>query len=329
MFLSNNTRWELFKIDKVFKLSKGKRLVKADMLEGSLNYIGAISSNNGTRQKINSKPTHLGNCITVNYNGSVGEAFYQKDSFWASDDVNILTLKGRILNMEIGLFLCTIIKANKFKFGYGRKWTLEKMKNTNILLPIDEKGDLNWLFMEEYISNIIQKLELEEKTQTLNRNKTVDTLKEKEWREFLLTDWFNFERGSRLKKEDRVLGKTPLVTAGEGNLGVKELIGNTGQKIYSNCITIDMFCNSYTHNNEFCCDDNIIVLEAKESMSKYTMLFINRIIEKDKYRYQYGRQYRQKNLKTHVVNLPIALNKQPDWEYMDGFIKSLPYSDRF
>jgi hypothetical protein len=150
----------------------------------------------------------------------------------------------------------------------------------------------------------------------------------KNWKEFSLIELFTFSRGTRLTKEDRIDGLTPLVTAGEGYLGVKSLIANEDQKEFCNAVTVDMFCNSYTHIEQFCCDDNVIVLKPKLDIGKYAMLFVSTVIEKDKYRYQYGRQYRQKNLKTHAVNLPKAEDGSPDWKFMEDYIKSLPYSDR-
>lgn len=147
------------------------------------------------------------------------------------------------------------------------------------------------------------------------------------WKEFSLSKLFIPERGTRLTKEDRIFGNIPLVTAGEGNLGVKSLISNEEQKRYSNRITIDMFCNSYVHADTFCCDDNIITLNPKYEISKYTMLFITSIIELDKYRYQYGRQYRMKNFEKHTLKLPLGNQKMPDWEFMEDYIKSLPYSE--
>lgn len=146
--------WQPFTMNDLFKFSKGKRLTKEDMIEGRLNYIGAISDNNGIRQFIDANPTHKGGCITVNYNGSVGESFYQREDFWASDDVNVLTLKDRALTPELSLFLCTVIKANKFRFGYGRKWTLEKMKETILMLPVDCHNRPDWHFMEVYIKSL-------------------------------------------------------------------------------------------------------------------------------------------------------------------------------
>ena len=121
------------------------------------NALGAISSNNGVRQKISCQESDLysPNCITVNYNGSVGEAFYQKDPFWASDDVNVLYAKDWWqLNVYRAMFIITIIKANKYKFDYGRKWTMEKMKNSTVLLPSKTDGTPDWDWMESYIKSL-------------------------------------------------------------------------------------------------------------------------------------------------------------------------------
>lgn len=49
------------------------------------------------------------------------------------------------------MFIITVIKANKYRFGYGRKWTLEKMKETVIKLPCKESGVPDFEYMEKYI----------------------------------------------------------------------------------------------------------------------------------------------------------------------------------
>jgi len=143
--------WKKFKMDDIFIFHKGKRIIKEDMTPGKTNFVASIDGNNGIREKIDITPAHQGNCITVNYNGSVGEAFYQNAPFCASDDVNILYPKSRILNKYIGLFLVTVIRFNKYRFGYGRKWTLDKMKETVIALPSTGDNAPDWQYMENYI----------------------------------------------------------------------------------------------------------------------------------------------------------------------------------
>jgi len=147
--------WNNYSLDYLFDFVKGKRLTKADMLPGNVNFLGAISENNGIREKIATSQYCKPNCITVNYNGSVGEAFYQKDPFWASDDVNVLYAKEFWkLNQYIAMFIITVIKANKYRFGYGRKWTLEKMKDTIIKLPSKRDGMPDFEYMERYIKTL-------------------------------------------------------------------------------------------------------------------------------------------------------------------------------
>lgn len=125
------------------------------------------------------------------------------------------------------------------------------------------------------------------------------------WREFKITQLFNYERGTRLTKGHRIAGNIPLLTAGEFNQGVKEFISNEEQKIFSNAITIDMFCNSFVHIKPFCCDDNILVLTAKKQMNQYHLRFISTIIGKDKPKYGYGKQYRIGSLEKHYIPLPV------------------------
>lgn len=147
--------WTEYKMKDLFEFSKGKRLTKADMIPGNVNFLGAISENNGVRQKIETDITWKGNCITVNYNGSVGEAFYQEQPFWASDDVNVLYAKDFWnMNKYNAMFLITVIKANRYRFNYGRKWTMDKMKETVIKLPSGAGGMPDFTYMEEYIKKL-------------------------------------------------------------------------------------------------------------------------------------------------------------------------------
>lgn len=149
------SEWGEYALGELFRFEKGKRLVKADMIPGSVNYLGAIRENNGVREKIETDYFWEPNCITVNYNGSVGEAFYQAEPFWASDDVNVLYAKEFwTLNKYNALFIITVIKANRYRFSYGRKWTLEKMKETVLRLPRKEDGTPDFIYMEEYIRSL-------------------------------------------------------------------------------------------------------------------------------------------------------------------------------
>lgn len=147
-------KWREFRYDDLFEIRKGNRLTKAEMKEGSTPFIGAIDSKNGHRQYVSAPPNHSENTITVAYNGNgVAEAFYQMVPFRASDDVNVLYPKFN-LNRYIALFICTLIRKEKFRFNYGRKWHLGRMKEAIIRLPAGLDGKPDWDFIEKYIKSI-------------------------------------------------------------------------------------------------------------------------------------------------------------------------------
>jgi hypothetical protein len=151
--LLDTSNWTEFRYDKLFELKKGQRLTKADMIKGSTPFIGAIDSNNGHRQHVSASSNHKGGTITVSYNGSVGEAFYQPLPFWASDDVNVLYPKFK-MTPYIALFLCTLIRQEKFRYNYGRKWHLGRMEESVIRLPVNVNGDPDWQFMDDYVKSL-------------------------------------------------------------------------------------------------------------------------------------------------------------------------------
>lgn len=138
----------------IFDIKKGSRLTKADMKDGNINFIGATSFNNGVTNHISNKEKiHPSNTITVNYNGSVGEAFYQTTQFWASDDVNILYPKF-LLTKKIALFIIPLIKFAGLNYKFIDKWKLEDMEKTTIFLPTTKDNNPDWNYMESYITQI-------------------------------------------------------------------------------------------------------------------------------------------------------------------------------
>lgn len=162
--------WEEFRVGNLFDVKKGKRLTSEDQTEGDNIYIGAIDSNNGVAAYIGQAPIHNGNTISLSYNGSIGEAFYQPDSFWATDDVNVLYLKSHwnyTLNAHVALFICAVLRQEKYRYAYGRKWTLDSMKDTVIKLPAttDTNGQTvpDWDWMEQYMKSLAYSDFLEER----------------------------------------------------------------------------------------------------------------------------------------------------------------------
>lgn len=149
-----SVNWQLFKYGELFDLKKGKRLTKSEMIEGNTPFVGAIDSNNGVSDFVGQDPIFEGNTITVNYDGNgVAESYYQAIPYFALDSVNVLYPKFN-LNPFIAMFLIVLIRKEKFRFNYGRKWHLGRMIESTIKLPVTSEGNPDWDFMENYIKSL-------------------------------------------------------------------------------------------------------------------------------------------------------------------------------
>lgn len=150
----NTIKWQWFRYEELFIIKKGKRLIESDFIEGNTPFIGAIDSNNGLSSYIGQAPIFEGNTITINYDGNgVAESYYQQNPFWALDSVNVLYPKFK-LNKYIAIFLVTLFRKEKFRFSYGRKWGMDRMKKSLIKLPIEKNGNPDWDYMENYIKSL-------------------------------------------------------------------------------------------------------------------------------------------------------------------------------
>lgn len=153
------SRWKLFQISDLFNVQKGKRLTKADMKDGKIRFIGASAINNGITAYIsNDEYLHPQNTITLSYNGSIGEAFYQDEMFWASDDVNVLYPKFE-MNREIAFFFIPLLKTAGKRYAFIDKWKKEDMEKSKIPLPADIDGNPDYKYMEKYMAtelNIVE-----------------------------------------------------------------------------------------------------------------------------------------------------------------------------
>ena len=59
-------------------------------------------------------------------------------------------------------------------------------------------------------------------------------------------------------------------------------------------------------------------------------LFLSSIIRKNKYKYTFGRKAFNNKYSKDYISIPAKQNSEgeyePDWQFMEDYIKSLPYS---
>lgn len=116
---------KMAKVSDLFDVVYGSNL-ELNALEidpNGVNFVSRTALNNGVSAKVKLvdglDPIEAG-VLTVSGGGSVAEAFLQPEPFYSGRD--LFYLRPRMpMTVKQKLFFCTCIRANKFRFNYGRQ----------------------------------------------------------------------------------------------------------------------------------------------------------------------------------------------------------------
>lgn len=154
------------------------------------------------------------------------------------------------------------------------------------------------------------------------------TLDSVEWREFRIKDLFEL----RLSKGDNQAnlldeGDMPLVSSGLNINGISKFIkeGDGKSELFDgNILTVDMFGKAFYHEYNFfsVSHGRINILIPKFKMTKFMAVFIVAEIDKNFSNvFSYNRMCSQKRLCSSKILLPIDSNGNPNWKFMEDYIK--------
>jgi hypothetical protein len=162
---------------------------------------------------------------------------------------------------------------------------------------------------------------------SLNNKKL--SLDVKTWKYFELVNLFEISASSDELMDDLSEGgTTPYITSTDDNNGVtsyvKEEPTNSAGTITANRGgSVGYFFYQPLPYKSTPVD--VRILTPKFKINPYIGLFLKTILQLEKYRYNYSRKMGSDRLSEFRIKLP-ALNTQPDWQFMEDYIKSLPYS---
>lgn len=97
----------------------------------------------------------------------------------------------------------------------------------------------------------------------------------------------------------------------------------------ANAITIgDTTATIFFQDHDFITGPHIIVIRA-DWLNVYTASFIISLLNMEKYRYPvFGRAFTKDLIKQTKLYLPITEEDKPDYDFMEAYIKSLPFSNK-
>ena len=323
MLQLSDREWAEFRVGDLLTLKVAKSNDKGNLKVGTVPFVGRSNDNNGLQGFYDATNVTRGKCITLGMVGTF-RAFWQENDFAASQ--NILTLRAPWLNRNTALFICNIIEiAIKGRYSYGNSIKAGTFGDTILNLPVDDNGQPDYDFMEQYIAE--REPDYSWATQCIEPNAEL-SLTDREWAEFKIGELFDIRiaRGND-KGNLTVGGDIPFIGRSNCNNGFQGYY-NAPYITNGNCITLGMVgtFRAYWQENNFAASQNILTIRER-NLNKYTALFICNIIEHAiEGKYSYGHSIKAGTFKDTIINLPITPDGTPDYDFMDQYIKSLPFS---
>lgn len=302
------------KLSEIFYIYTGSKLDygKQEIDENGINFVSRNSNNNGVVGRIALKPKmkiYKKGDITVPLGGSyLLSAFVQDEDFVTAQNVDVLRPKKEMTDIE-KWFYCYVLRENRFKFSaFGRE-----------------------------VNKYIQDIEVPDKIPTwvygcsLSLPKTQNNnpikLDYNKWKKFIVGDIFDCKTTKPLDINEAIEGNIPYITRSAINNGNSGYYGNVDYVKEGNCITIGAEGRiAFYQKNSFIPGVKVYTLKNKY-INEYNALFIITLLNQKVDLYNYGRARILDKIKEESIYLPVDEANNPDWNYMERYIRSLPYAD--
>lgn len=356
----DTSSWKVININQIFDISYGNKL---DMCQMTLSptgipFVTRTSTNNGVGgvvEPLEGVEPYPAGSLSIALGGSIGSTFLQTKDFYTSQNVAVLQPKYS-LSKDILLFLATLIeKECSLRFvAFGRELNKHIKRDFTIKLPLTKENTPNWELIENQINtSIIPLLPIKARNIWQKQydispvNPQPIQLNTRDWQWFHYDEIFDIKHGFYNKKpEDNPNGDIPFIGATDSNNGVTshsdiETIAATtktgdgsnsplDEKIFENCIAVTNNGSvgyAYYQEKRFTCTHDVNPLYLKgHKLNRYIALFLCTLIEKERFRWAYGRKWRPVRMPSSRIKLPVTPTGEPDWQFMEDYIKSLSYS---
>ncbi len=345
--------WKYFKLKDLFDDFTGGDLLIGEVETGGI----PIASNSSENNNIAGYTSFIPNRKLFDHKISISIAdrgkfwaFIQPKDFYIGTRVKALVCKYDKITINQLAFITTIINQESFKFCYGRNCCanlpdmiikLPVKHNSNGTLYIDdsysysEEGFVpDWKFMEDYIKTLHYK-----PITTKNKSHSID-LNVQNWKNFSLISLFDHLESGKISNAGDLEEGNDLhyLGAKKDDNGVMQICSDIPEKrSRGNCVV--MICDGqgsvgYANymNKDFLGTVNLMLGYNDQHLNKYTGLFLATVLSQERPKYSFGRKWKT-HIEETVIKLPAILNSktnkyEPDWEFMENYIKSLTYGDR-
>lgn len=157
------------------------------------------------------------------------------------------------------------------------------------------------------------------------------------WKEFHLYDIFDINMGNKMDRGKMSDGTIAFVGRTANNNGINARVGKvvnhekygTIEPYEKGCITLALggsIGSCFIQEEPFYTSQNVAVLIPKTNQSDYALRFITSVITHSVLhgKYEAFTEELNKHIKTDfVISLPVTSDGQPDWDYMESYMKAV------
>jgi len=257
--------------------------------------------------------------ITVPRTGSIRYAFVQLNPCTVTDDCMVLTPKQKI-SIEYLFYIAAVVRRSKWRFNYGRKITPKRLNEICAQSPEEFKTSF-------YYESLYKKFYPQK-----NENGYIKNLHKSEIREFQITKIFSLVRGhfhaiDRLEK-----GSYPTISRVSEDNGLVGFYEKPKKaKIFpAGIITVSTVTgDAFLQYTPFIATDNVVMCIPIKPLRITTLIYIQVLLNKVKWRYSYGRQCYKDNFQKTVISLPVNSSNDVDENYIEAIVTQQPYWKEF
>jgi hypothetical protein len=256
--------------------------------------------------------------ITVPRTGSIGYAFVQQTPCNVTDDCLVLKPKTTV-PIEYLFYVASVIRFTKWRYNYGRKITPTRLEKLKILPPEDFNSTINFVEMKNKL------YPKPTKTESINYPP--------KWKKkFPVTELFHLQRGHFHALDRLDNGNYLTISRVSDNNGVVGFFDKPSKAIVfpKGTMTISTVTgDAFIQYKPFIATDNVVICNPIMPLRQTTLIYIQVLLNKSKWRYSYGRQCYKGNFEKSIIELPVLEDDTLDEDYIEKVVINQPYWEDF
>lgn len=316
----------------------GKDVTETDSDDG-INYITRSKFNNGLKARVVRLDKFKVNPAgTISFGAENADFFYQTEPYITGNKMYYIDTTA--LSERACRFLKSILEATfTANYSFSDGMIPARIYDECIKLPAAPDGAPDWAYMESYMANletkVAESLTLLQAAKDAEKKK-VDT---REWGKFRVGELFKTQMkdkkiqvptGANVPMQDMIKdGSTPRITVTGVNNGVFGLYDYCGKnsteyRVFRNFISVSFLGTVFYQEGEATLDMKVHCLQPNHiTLNKYTGNFLVSAIKASLRESSYSDQISSTILPEMTIMLPKDKTGQPDWVYMEEYMRKV------